>query len=243
MLRSFSLVLISAALAACVEGGDEGMLIVKNVFPQDECVFDADERSPYIPRGTYATLSPAPYYMHPQLKSRVSAAEGQEDQRTIFVKGARVELSFTDTSLFTEAELEEMRTSGITRFETRFSAPLSPNGGITDTQVELIYPTLLERIRAKHPVAGNPADGSFRAEVIASVVVFGDLAGSEITSQKYEYPVTICNDCVVRVGGACPLAEGTQVLTGNVCSPYQDGVVDCCTQGGALICPATIGTP
>jgi hypothetical protein len=243
MVRSFSLVLMSAALASCVDTGDEGMVIVKNVYPGDECVFEADERSLFISRGTYATLSRLPYYMHPQLKSRVTASEGQETQRTIYVKGARVELSFTDTELFTAAELDEMRTSGITRFETRLAAPLSPNGGITDTSVELIYPNLLERIVEKYPEAGDPTAPSFHTEVIASVVMFGELAGSEVTSQKYEFPVTICNDCVVNVMGACPLPPETELRKGNACSPFQDGVVDCCSDGDTVVCPARLGSP
>jgi hypothetical protein len=86
---------------------------------------------------------------------------------------------------------------------------------------------------------------SFRTEVIADVVVFGDMSGKEITSQEFQFPVTICNDCVTNEVGPCPLPVGTVPRAGNACNPFQDGTADCCRMGApsnALECPATVAT-
>ena len=75
--------------------------------------------------------------------------------------------------------------------------------------------------------------------MLAEVVIRGDINGSTITSAPYLYPITVCNDCVVSNLGACPLPSGVDVRTGNGCNPFQDGVVDCCTDAdNRLVCPA-----
>ena len=59
----------------------------------------------------------------------------------------------------------------------------------------------------------------------------------------------MCNDCVVHVLTddmdkplTCPVPTTTTVNKGNSCNPFQDGPVDCCTQGTSLVCPATVAT-
>lgn len=243
MHRSLTLIPLVAALGACVaDNGDEGIFITKNVAVGADCSFTASDSEPFIAHGTYAIQSPIPYQLHPQMKSRVTATAGQEDQRTIIVRGARVELSFPDTSVFSAGELDQMRSSGVTRFETLFSAPISPNGGITDGVAEVIHPSLLAQLIAKSPGVDAPGAASYRVQVIVNIVVFGDLSGKEVTSQNFQFPVTICNDCVVNPLGACPLPVDTEVVEGNACNPFQDGVVDCCDNGGTLVCPATVAT-
>lgn len=244
MQRPTTILVLTVALGACVaENGDEGIFITKNVAPGEGCSFAASSTSPFIAHGTFSINSPSAYQLHPQMKSRVTAAEGQTDARTVIVRGARIELSFADPSLFSTSELDEMRSSGITRFETRFTAPLPPNGGLADGDVDMIQTSLLDRLIAKNPAIANPGGERFRAEVIASVRVFGDMSGNEITSQEFQYPVTICNDCVTNILGACPLPAGTDPALGNACNPYQDGVVDCCSQGNDIICPPSIASP
>jgi hypothetical protein len=78
--------------------------------------------------------------------------------------------------------------------------------------------------------------------VLANVEAFGDLQGTEIVADPYQYPVTICNDCVVNNLGACSaLPVGTIARTGNPCNPFQDGIVDCCEGTNGPVCPA-VGT-
>ncbi len=244
MSRSLTTMLLLTALGACTaDSGDEGIFITKNVAaPDTGCTFAASESSPFLAHGTFSIYSTSAYQLHPQMKSRVTATAAQEDARTILLRGARVELEFADPNLFSATEIADMRAQGVTRFETLFSAPLPPTGGIADGDVDLIPVSVLDRIIAKRPEVLSLTGESFRTELIAKVVVFGDMSGSEVTSQEFQYPVTVCNDCVANVLGTCPLPAGTTTRKGNACNPYQDGTADCCSMGNDVICPATVGT-
>ncbi len=238
-----SCALILAALGGCAaDNGDEGIFITSNVVPGANCTFTASASEPFVSHGTYSIFSPGSYRFHPQMKSKISATPAQLDARTIIVEGARITLTFPDESVFTAAEQEALRSSGIMRFSSLFSAPLSPNGGLADGALDLITPALLDELVIKKGAKILDANASsFRAEVVATVVVYGDMSGDEITSQEFKFPVTICNDCVANVLGACPLPMGTVLANpGNVCNPYQDGIVDCCRMGADVVCPARV---
>lgn len=242
MTRALVPLMFAAALGACVaDNGDEGIFILKNVKPEAGCVFTASATSPFITRGQVSVFSPDGYQLHPQMKSRITAAVGQEDQRTVITRGARIDLEIVDKALETAmggaASLQSM---GITKFEIPFTAPISPNGGITDGSFELITRRFLDEVvRAS---GANDTATPFRTEIMATVVVYGDMAGAEVTSNPFRYPVTICNDCVANVLGACPLPMDTVIREGNACNAYQDDPVDCCLQGTEVVCPAILAT-
>lgn len=237
-----TLVTISAAVTgACVaDNGDEGIFITKNVVPGDGCTFTASESEAFYAHGTLSTASPSSYRLNPQMISRISAAEGQEDQRTVILQGARVDIEFADPDLAAKLDIAGLQAAGVTKFQALFTAPLSP-GGVADGSFDLITRRLIDEVIRVEPSAGM-VGSAFRTELIAKTVVYGDMSGSEVTSQPFQYPVTLCANCVVRVMGACPLPMGTMAEQGNPCNPYQDGIVDCCTSGTDVICPATIST-
>ena len=231
MQRAFILISLGLALTACAANeGDEGIFISKNVAPATGCTFSAAAGEAFHAHGNVSVFSGG-YRIFPQMISKITATEANTQARTIQVRGARVDIETTDPAL-----------SGISKdarhFETRFSAPISPNGGITDGEFIGISEDYLKAVAAIKGTA------SFESEVIVHAVVYGDLAGSEVTSQNdWEFPVTICNNCVVNVRGTCPLRSGTLVIDGrSECSLFQDGYVDCCTTtAGQLQCPATVG--
>jgi len=247
MHRPFSIpavcALVACALGGCAaDNGDEGIFITRNVVPGDGCSFSASETEPFLAHGTFSVHSPSAYRLHPQMKSKVIATEAQKTARTIIVEGARVSLAFPDESVLSASQQEALRDSGVMRFTSLFSAPLTPNGGLADGDFDMITTALLDELVAAKGngilAAGAPR---FRAELVATVVVYGDMAGNEVTSQEFKYPVTICNDCVVNELGACPLPMGTGLANlGNSCNPFQDGNVDCCRMGADVICPAIV---
>jgi hypothetical protein len=61
-----------------------------------------------------------------------------------------------------------------------------------------------------------------------------------MTSDPFNYPLQVCNGWLVGNLGPCPFKN--VVNTGNACNPAQDDIVDCCTDNGALICPATVSS-
>jgi hypothetical protein len=214
--------------------GDEAIYVVKALAATDDCSFTASTDAPFIGHGIITVFSPSPYLIHPQLKSRITTTTASEqDLKTIQIRGARVNLDFKDSAIGNLVDDENKR------FQTLFTAPLAPNAGsVTNTSFELIPEGALASIAAS---AG--ADG-VETEVVGKLVVFGDLAGEEVTSQEFQFPVTICSNCVTAAFGlaaypTCPvMAAGRQ---GNACNPFQDGVVDCCVDSNNdVVCPAPV---
>jgi hypothetical protein len=240
-------ILGSLVLTACVAGsGGEAMVIRQNLAPSaTECTFEASVTADFLSRGSIDLDSTVPYLMTPLIESRISAVIGQESLRTVALRGARVDLELGPISVesdgtvtvldFSDSENAELRASGASRFRSLFSAPLAPNGALTTASFDIVSTPALGAIRAK--VAATP--GIVHAQVLATVVVYGDLGGEEVDSVPFIYPVTVCNDCIKHNLGACPVASGTIVRTGNACNSSQDGIVDCCTPPtGPPECPA-----
>ncbi len=231
MQHTFIPFALALSLGACTAGnGDEAILITKNVVAGDGCSFSSASGEAALLHGTISAYSPSGYRLHPQMLSRITAREGFEDQRTILTKGAHVDITFADTSL------AGVGGGALTKFDSLFSAPLSPNGGVTDGAFEAVPAALIDAIRTSKGTA------TFRTELIVKATVFGEMAGDEVTSNEFQFPVTVCNDCVLNTIGACPsMAELAN--TGNPCNPFQDGVVDCCMSGANLVCPAPVVLP
>ncbi|MBA3539672.1 MAG: hypothetical protein H0T79_08570 [Deltaproteobacteria bacterium] len=238
-------ILVLAPTGACVpDSGDEGILITKNVKPADGCLLTASVDEAFLGHGTMSSVLLNDYLFIAQMKSRITATDIQIDQRTIFTEGANVDLTFPNSTLFSADELAEMKASGLTHFKSLFSAPIAPNGGITDATFMIIPEALVARIGAKDANAQSfdPAAPRFALEVVAAITVTGTLAGDAVDSNPYSYPVTITNRDVVQVAGTCPLPLGTVPLLGNACGDLQDAPVTCCTDGDQLVCPATVDT-
>ncbi len=222
-------------LAACADDSGGGLIIRQNLAPTatDGCTFSPDLTAPYFARGTISMLSQQPYVLTPLIESRITAPEGQESQRTVLIRGARVDArieSITVNNQSVEVDTSDFP-EGSLKFTSLFSAPLAPNGGLSVGDFDLLTSSLIATLRDRYG-----AQGSARVQVVAEVRVFGDLGGDEIESDTFSYPVTVCNDCIVNNVGECPTMA--EVRTGNPCNPFQDGVVDCCTSGGNLLCPA-----
>lgn len=248
-MRSFTIPLtfVAALAAGCVDdSSDGGIFVTKAVTPGDACSLSSTEGEPFLPHGVFSVHSTSGYQLFPQMRSRITATDDQIDQRTIILAGARVEIEITDDELAGQLDLQKLKDDGVTRFQSRFTAPLPPNGGIVDGAIEVITPELIDAIAAVHPDLRSTAEDApvFRTELLANVVVFGNMAGDEVTSQKFTFPVTLCNDCVVNILGACPLPSDITAREGNACNIYQDGSVDCCVEAsGDLTCPARFAAP
>jgi hypothetical protein len=231
MHRAFILFTLGLGLAACAsDTGDEGIFLSKNVSPGDGCIFSATQAELFNPHGSFSLFARRGYDLFPQMISKITSREDNVEQRTIQVRGARVDLAMADGSAV----------NAPTHFESLFAAPLAPNGGISDAAFELVPVAFAAAVATANNI--TPATTTvFKAEVVAKVVLFGDLTGNEVTSQEFQYPVTLCNDCVTNIIGTCPLPSATVLANvGNPCNAYQDGYVDCCISGNNVICPGTI---
>jgi len=230
MLRTLTVLVPTVALAACVanDNSDSPMVVLQNsAIPAGQltCSFlTTGVGTPMVPFGVISTLSTNPYLMAPLIQSRITATAGQELQKTISIEGADVTLTVASPAGITLSGTDAA-------FQSLFSGSLSPNMGTTNEIMQLIPSTAIATIAA---AAGTTP---FHAQVVANIKVFGTLAGDRVESLPFQYPVTVCNDCIINNLGACPVT-GT-IRIGDPCNFYQDSPVDCCTEtSGALTCPA-----
>jgi hypothetical protein len=238
------------SLGCLAPAGDESFIIRSNLATAEGagCTFTPSLSAASLSRGQVLLDSPIPYLFHPLIESRITAATGKESLRTIFLNGANIELQVGPSETIDAANTVSVDdTIETIRFRSLFSAPLPPNGGLTAADLDLVPLSTLAAIRAR---IGNTNGLRVHVQVTATATMFGDYYGDQIESSPFQFPVTVCNDCVIAnrdpVTGllpACETFEATPRL-GNPCNVFQDGVVDCCAAAnGVEQCPAVTVTP
>lgn len=219
-----------AGAGGCADSGDEGMILLSNVLADDNCTTTAGAQT-VISHGSLDVLVPSPYYFFAEVKSRITALVGQEDQRTIQVTGANVDIAFPGSTLFSASELTDLRTQNLTRFKALGSVPVNP-GATSTVQLAIIPQALVERIAAKVDLSQR-----FRIEALVTFSVVGDMSGEHVSSQPFTYAVTIGNQVAINITGNCSAQPtGFMPRTGYSCNRFQDGIIDCCLDG-ILVCP------
>ena len=238
--RILSWLPLVALAGACVENNaDSGMVILKNIAPEDGCAV-SPESTTFRGSGTIQADSRAGYLFTPLVRNDLATVEGENTTaKTIFVTGAKMTIAFYDPDLFTAAEQTQFQTDGLTRFLVPTSGTIDPDGGQSTFHLEIVPPELLTAIRAKLTAAA-PHTG-----LDVSVQMQGTRSGDSLASNTFRYPVTVCLDCAVQLVGDCAsLPSSGTYRAGGACNPVQDGVVDCCTDStGGLVCPAVPATP
>jgi hypothetical protein len=251
---------LALAVAACADTGDEGFVVRNNLAPAaGACTFMASTSSPFLSRGTLSTRSRSAYLLTPLIQSRITAAMGQEAIRTVSLMGAKVDLAIGPITVedaagnvtfscaaeganqcFGEAERATLASAGTTKFRQPFSAPLPPNGGLSSAVFDLVPTAVVNEIGRK--AGAIPAGGRMSALVLATATIYGRLGGDDVDGLPFDYPVTVCTDCVVNHLGPCGgVKTSFMPRPGNPCNAFQDGVIDCCSNGAELVCPA-VGT-
>lgn len=236
-LIGLAAVCAGAALPGCAaNGGDESMLVLKNVAPPTSatggvCTFTAAETEAGLVHGVLDVTSGVGYQFVAQVKSRLTADLGQEDARTIFFRGANVDLTFPDAGAL-GGQISDLQSKGLLHFMAPLSGALPPNGSLTDAGFELIP--------AGVATALNSAAGFTSTVVQATFTIVGDLAGGDASSQEFHYSVTVGRQILITNHGACTaLPTGFTAHAGNPCFPGQDFVLDCCASStGMPVCPA-----
>ncbi len=228
---------VASAFAGCSDGGDEAMLVTKDVAPVGTCTFTGEPTEPFLPFGEVDPHAPG-YLLFPQIESRITADITDDpttmQTRTIDITDGDVDITFPGSTLFSSEQLTAMTNSGLTHFKALFTGPVAPNGGTTDTTVEVVSRELLDAISA----AGGGGSGGDVAMQI-SLVVNGTMSGASVSSNKFLFPVTVTNTIDSPLL-ACPLPAGTVITDlGSPCNALQDTAVQCCSNpDGTLLCGA-----
>ncbi|HEX8113950.1 MAG TPA: hypothetical protein VF516_39735 [Kofleriaceae bacterium] len=228
-----------AALGGCVASGEDGsMLVLKSVAPPitatgGVCMFMPSDTEGELPRGVLDVSGGVGYQFVAQVASRITADPGQEAARTIFFRGANVDLTFPDAGAL-GAQIADLQSKGLLHFMSSISGDLPPNG-LADKSFELIPRGVAAEL--------NTAAGFTSTVVQATFTVVGDMGGGNVSSQPFHYSVTLGKQNLITDLGPCSsVSKSFMPHTGNLCAPGQDFPVDCCESSATTLkCPA-VGT-
>ncbi len=234
----------AVALAGC--GGPNGQFyVVHNQVPGAGCVIPADKGGVYQGEGVLDIRVPSfgsdgAYVLFPLLQNDLPVeGQGGVEPNRIALAGFEVDVRFVGGSAaasdFFAGLLADPSTEALMRYQSPWSGSIDPGGGVTAAATSAFPVETARRLRDGDILA----DGT-QARIEAKVRAFGNKLGGRITSDVFTYPIRICDGCLINSVTTCP-AKGP-VLQGGVCNPGQDALVDCCTLGADLICPAT-GAP
>jgi hypothetical protein len=237
MRRSHVSALLFAAMLASVgcapDDADVRVLILHNQAPDDECELTPSETD-YISFGLIDADGGTGYLMTPLLKNFSTVPENvDQTQRIFFMEGADITIDIgndaTGEPVFTQEEEDALAEEGELAFSTRLSGVVTPEEGLTTVAFEILPSSVIDAVAAQ-----TDRD----VQVIASVQVFGTMAGGDVATQVFAYPITICTGCLeVNIGACSALPEG--FVGGGGCIANQDDAVACCTDSaGEEVCPA-----
>ncbi len=224
------------------DAGDGALRIVRNQAITDDggCVVSSQLTNNGRSGGAIEVSSPADYVLTPVIQNYATSQSGRfTSQRTAFLEGARIDLSFANPDLFTAAELAQLGEDDLLKFSIGFSAAVLPDSGTAGVGFSIVPAELLSRIQPKLAAVGNSTVVNVRLRV------YGEMGGGEVESESFFYPVTVCDStkvpCVIASTFTCGATGLPEVRQGNACNPFQDGPVDCCIAAGVITCPGIAG--
>lgn len=234
---------LAAALAVSAAGGCGGptgnFYVVQNQVPNAGCTVAASESARYLGQGTLdvRATSGEGYVLLPLLKNDLPAEGGGGVQpNRIALSGFEVDVKVIDGPTAAVDMLNALgtdpSTAALMRYQQSWSGSVDPGGGTT-AAATIAFPAEAARLLRDGKVLANGS--AMRVEI--QVRATGRTLGGSIKSDPFTYPLYLCDGCLINSVSACPATA--PVLQGGLCNPGQDAPVDCCSDGSALICPAT----
>jgi hypothetical protein len=240
LVRAASIVVATAALAGMACGGPTGTFyVVQNQVAGPGCTIPGSAGALYLGQGTLDVRASAGtgsgYLLFPLLKNDLPAeGNGNAEPNRIALDGFDIDVRLVDGP--TEAfdvfgtVAADPATAVLLRYREAWSGSVSPGGGTT-AAATTVFPAEAARLLRE---AGALANASARVEV--RLRASGRTLSGSLKSDAFTFPLRVCDGCLINSVSACPAKA--PILQGGVCNPGQDELVDCCTAGADLICPA-----
>jgi hypothetical protein len=228
--------LASGLLSGCTVDQNNALIILQNQIPDEECVVPATQGATFRPSGTLDVAvrpdgtSNSGYLFTPLVRSGLTAGQSV-NQHIVFLGGADVELRSTGSES-SDALVAALETAGLSKrtFLTSGSIPPGGSAGLAFVAIDGEQTAAM----AAHLGAGAATT------IYARVTVFGTVDEGDIVSSPFDYPITICDGCLVRNVGSCStIPPDSELGQGGTCGLLQDGVLTCCNTGSGTRCPAT----
>jgi len=234
--------LLACGLAACgrVPGQFE---IINNQVPSADCTIGTSD-TVYQGQGRLdARLvrsgAEAAFYVFPLLQNNL-ASPGDEgpDTNKITLSSFAVDISLLTAPPATTALIDGLNanpaTAPLLHYKTPWSGSIASGGGRLAAWVAAFPVELAARILAAQELSVSPT-----VWVNLKIRSFGRTLTQDIESDPFDYPVALCDGCLIARTGPCPFTSEPLYL-GNPCNVAQDALVDCCTTGADLICPPVV---
>jgi hypothetical protein len=240
--RLLALLCLASGLVACgrVPGQFE---IVNNQVPTSSCSIPVND-SIYQGEGTLdAKLvrsgAGSAYFVFPLLKNNLAGAgAGEVDSNKIVLTSFAVDISVlmgppAVTSLVDMLNADPTL-SALLHYRTPWSGSLASGGGELSAAVAAFPVELAGRMLGTQGL-------SVQRSTLVNLRIrsFGHTTTRDIESDPFDYPVEVCDGCLIASTQPCPFAT-KPANAGNPCNVAQDYPVDCCTAGNDLICPAVV---
>jgi hypothetical protein len=242
MIPQIPRVLAMAALVAAGCGRVPGQFeILNDQVPTTGCLIPT-EPTVYMGMGTL-DLSivrddvGTAYFVYPLIENNLpgsTSSSGGLDPNQIQLSGFNVDISAIGTP-DPSAAAALSAASQYLHFQVPWSGGVSSAGGRVSASVAALPVPLARALAATGTFSASPS-----MTLKLTIQAIGRTnSGTGMQSDPFEFPLRVCSGCLVENVSACPYAA-TPADQGEPCNPAQDLPVDCCTENGALVCPATV---
>jgi len=240
--RLLPLLSFACGLVACgrVPGQFE---IVNNQVPSANCSIPVND-TVYQGQGTLdAKLVPSgagsAYFVFPLLKNNLAGGSaGEVDSNKIVLTSFAVDISVLtgppEVTALVDMLNADPTLSALLHYKTPWSGSLGSGGGELSAIVAAFPVELAGRMLGTLGLSAHPS-----TFVNLRIRSFGHTTTRDLESDPFDYPVAVCDGCLIANTGPCPFST-MPANTGNPCNVAQDYPVDCCTAGNDLICPAVV---
>jgi hypothetical protein len=243
-LRSSFAAAVLVGLGACAAEGGDTLIILNNSDPGAECLVTPTEAGNFLPSGRIDAAgvidsgSSIGYLVTPTIKNIATSNDGAlTTERTVILAGARVDIAVGNhsdgTPVLSDAEISALTMQNALKYTAPFAGSIAPDGALAGVAFEGIPAVVIEAIGPK--LAPGEA-----AIVLTTFSVFGEtISGSDVDSNDFTFPVTVCNGCLSTNLGLCTEVPDGEYPGGGECNTFQDAESVCCTDSaGLLVCPA-----
>jgi hypothetical protein len=225
-------------------------LIVQNQVPTEQCQIPSDLGTLYRGDGVMDVrlvndFAEFGYVVFPLMQNNYPGPGGGDpgDPNRIALSGFRVDIGLPEdappgpiTELFNTLSSPETGPDPLIRYSIPWSGSVASGGGNTAAAVNAFPGALAREIRKTGALSTVPY-----VWVYSTIRALGNNLASSVESDPFRYPIRVCDGCLINRIENCPVSHA--VATGNPCNLSQDGMVDCCTSGTGLVCPATVAAP
>ncbi len=175
------------------------------------------------------------YFVFPLIENNLpSSSNGTLDPNEIQLSGFQVDIAPIGAP--PPSSVQAAFDGGpLVHYQIPWSGGISSGGGQLSASVAAFPVALAQSIVAAAGVGVDPF-----LTVDLTIQALGTTnGGTHMQSDPFHFPVQVCSGCLANNIGPCPL-PAAPTAQGNGCNPAQDLPVDCCTENGALVCPATV---